>query len=172
MRIQRPTFQHPRVLLEKRHRAFTPMDLVPKAPFYEVLDHLRLLPDKNAGAGWTALTVLNGKLHRVRAGGPQGGPRSHGLRRATIAPGKLGPAGVYAIDKRGNAVELLVKLGAPWPASLESIDAIAIGCLAEDLPGWDRYGWGEDEDLHERSGPMRPDPMDPMDQSVEAGEPC
>ncbi len=167
--IQRPTFQHPRVLLEKRHRAFTTMDLVPKAPFYEVLDAIRLLPDKNAGAGWTALTVLGGKLHRVRAGGSQGGPRSHGLRRETIAPGKLGPPGVYAIDTRSHAVvELLVKLGTPWPASLESIDAITLGCLAEDLDGWDRFGWGTDEELHDRSGTVRPDPMD---QSVEAADP-
>lgn len=166
MPIQRPIFQHPRLLLEKRHRAFTPMDLVPKAPFYEVLDDIQFLPDKNGTVGWTALTVINGRLHRVRAGGSKGGPRSHGLRAEKASTGRAGPPGVYAIDKRSYAVvELLVRLGAPWPATLESIDAITLGCLAEDVPGWDRYRWGDDDDLPRRSEPMRPDPTEPVEEA-------
>jgi len=132
--MKRPTFHHPRVVQSTHHRPLGKLDWsIPKTPIHEVLGELEVYQDEQ---GWTALTVINGKLHRVRAGGSKGGPRSLNL-------GGSHP-GVYAIDQHScRIVELLAKAEAPMPCPLDCLDVVHVGYTEDEILGWD--GWGDEE---------------------------
>ena len=130
-----PTFQHP-AIFSAEHRPLTLLDVIaPKCPLYDAIADFRRIPDDKAADGWTGLTVIDGRLHRLRAGGPRGGPRSGEMFRR----GSDGP-GVYARDlETGHVLELLAKREAVPPVRLDLLDAIPFGWSSEiccDCKSW------------------------------------
>lgn len=140
-------FQHPRVLCTE-HRAITKLDWsIPRTPLHEVLGDLQELD----GRGWTAITLIDGEVFRLRGGGKDAGPRSVALD---------GVPGVYARgEESGRVYELLAKAEAPRAVDLDSLDLIPFGRPVEDaVPGWD--GWGDEPNTCETT--CAPDPMEPQ----------
>lgn len=123
-------FQHPMVLSDE-HRPFTPLDYsIPKTPLRDVLADYTEHP---GGEGWTASTIIDGRLHRIRGGGRKMGPRSVNLDSTN--------PGVYAVDvDTGMVFELLPKAEASPGCPLYAIDLKPYGYAPETIPGWCWWG--------------------------------
>jgi hypothetical protein len=154
-----PTFQHPAVFSDQ-YRGLTLLDVIAhKCPLFDVIADFRRLPDDKGSHGWTGITVINGRLHRLRGGGARGGPRSGELfRRGEDVPG------VYARDlETGRVLELLAKREATPPVRLDLLDAIPFGWLDVEhrIPGWDC--WGDEPASPTTERTIVPDPMEPTE---------